>query len=230
MELKKPKFGRNRWCGPSALSIVTGLDTDYLAQLCEESGAKLRRGVVKSVQPSVIVKTAVKLGYRAELAIVSSHHRDKAPTFRDWVTDTTDGVWIVMVSAMHEAHWVVVDAGKRIASDNGAMLSTVPVPVTDKAVTKPLARRRVSRAVRICKGDEYIPSASVRTFRLAEKVTGKWGRLSADALRERFNETFTRAEAMETMRLAEAIPSYHTPSSWFARMVEAKRIVEAATT
>ena len=81
-----------------------------------------------------------------------------------------------------------------------------------------------------CKGDEYIPSASVRTFRLAEKVTGKWGRLSADALRERFNETFTRAEAMETMRLAEAIPSYHTPSSWFARMVEAKRIVEAATT
>ena len=221
MELKPVKLGRNRYCGPGAVSAITGLDTDAAARAIKAAAPNVAATAeeIKGTGLGDMIDTFRHLGLETEYAPLGI-----PTTYRKLLDEYDTGVWLVGVyKTTKSGHWVVVDAERKVVVDNGAMVSSVPVRADSDWVRKTFSGYKPCLAVRVLdKGEAGGP----KRYKLG-KASGKWGKLSADAIKEACGETFTKSEAVKAMGDASAVPNYKTNVAWFKRMVEAKRIIEA---
>jgi hypothetical protein len=95
----KPIRGKNTWCGPAAMSAITGFDTDYCAnELTRITG----REVIKGVWPSELCKALFRMGYHP----IRMPDGDKPPTLSQWLRQPRDreDVYLVFITR----HYIVV--------------------------------------------------------------------------------------------------------------------------
>jgi hypothetical protein len=120
--VKKPATGRgNRFCGPAAISIITGLDT-------AQSAALIRQGTNKrSVQGTSIYEVSRALndlGYGVNsVAKVNPLAPRTNPTLAAWLRDTTKtrGSHVYLISAGN--HWQVVQGRRFCCGQTGEIVS-----------------------------------------------------------------------------------------------------------
>lgn len=145
--VRHPKSGGNRFCGPAALSILTGIDTGQAAALLREvSGARAIMGTYSSH----MIKALVKLGY----SINSAYSFWEKPTLAAWLRDTRKdrGTGVYLVSAGH--HWQVVQGRRYCCGIVGDVIS-----IRDDRVKRRARVRAAYEVVRITsvKIEEVVP-------------------------------------------------------------------------
>jgi hypothetical protein len=122
-KLNQIKQANNRYCGPAAISIISGCDTDVAERLIQE-----QRGNSKNVIGSWTSEVRValgKLGWRVEEIAVPDES-----LFSVLMKRPTIGVWLVTVPG----HFIVIE----VASDN--------CYICDTATKKPI---NMSASVRL---------------------------------------------------------------------------------
>lgn len=104
------KPGQNRWCGPAAISFLTGLDTDQAAKLIRQYTGK--RQVIGTDEDAM----RYVLGQYGICMVEMDHYPDKAarPTLVQWLrlTRRERGQRTYLVSAGD--HWQLI-SGRRYA-------------------------------------------------------------------------------------------------------------------
>lgn len=131
-----PAVGRNRYCGPAALAILVGCDTDEAArQLRDITGQR----AIYGVRPRDLKAALARHGLRASPTFIA----DPAPTLRQWVAHLTasryfHGRFLLRLTG----HYVIYDARDGQIADNHTIY---PLPV-DRYTG---LRRRVRTAWRI---------------------------------------------------------------------------------
>lgn len=116
--LRGREFGHN-WCGPSALSIITGRTVDYCARLCAEKSRTTRHWVsrqhtaqsIKGVYNSEMFFALTKMGfeYREVMGI-------KGKTLNQYMAERGGEQWKGVMLINVTRHYVVVN--RDIVSDN----------------------------------------------------------------------------------------------------------------
>lgn len=101
--------GHNRYCGPAAISIITGIDTAEASAVIRHATKKQS---VKGTSNWDILRSLSLLGYRATSAAkVNPNDRRSCPTLAAWLrSPERDGQSLYLVSAGY--HWQVVQ-GRR---------------------------------------------------------------------------------------------------------------------
>ena len=105
--------GKNRYCGPGAIAMLTGLDTDTVAR---EIRAYTGKPYVKSTPTSALGYVLARLCATVERLPVTGR-----PRLQDWVRTLGEGRYAVWVTG----HYVVVEVngwGKRRVGDNRTKL------------------------------------------------------------------------------------------------------------
>ena len=123
----KPTKGIRNWCGPTALSILTGRTVGYCAKICAEQANGLRRRykngrwhpvvkltakTIKGVKDSEMVWAAIKMGFR--LREVSRIYPPK--TLFRIMEDMKTALWKEALLINVTDHYVVAQRG--ICYDN----------------------------------------------------------------------------------------------------------------
>ena len=106
----KAARGHNRYCGPAALSIVTGINTAEAAALIRKT-SNVRS--VKGTSIYQMTRAYNALGYHlTSAAKVNPNDRNSNPTLAAWLKETasTRGNDVFLISAGH--HWQIVQ-GRR---------------------------------------------------------------------------------------------------------------------
>ena len=128
LKLNPVAAGNNRFCGPSAISILTGINTDEASRLIRSVNGK--RSVMGTSDRDILA--SLKLcGIVASRVL--SKPRGKGPTLAKWF-DTTRGTKIFLVTAGW--HWQVVQGSQYVCG-----LTSEIIDITDKRVRR---RSRVS--------------------------------------------------------------------------------------
>ena len=112
-----PAIGRNRWCGPGALAILTGLPTDETAGLLRQVSG---RTAIKRIRRRYMLAVLDRLGYAAEE--LARTWNGRGPALEKWAATAPPGVYLVIVTG----HYVVVDATAGEVADNH---SIYPLPL-----------------------------------------------------------------------------------------------------
>lgn len=120
----------NRFCGPSAISALTGLDTrDTAAILRDVSG----RRVIKGTYDHQMRKACAKLGlnmvpYREYLLPSHPNPLFNAPTLISWLRQTRDdrGTNTYLLSAGH--HWCIVQGRRYVCGITGRIVPFKDIP------------------------------------------------------------------------------------------------------
>lgn len=107
--VKRAAKGHNGYCGPSALSIITGIDTAEASAVIRHVS---RKRSVKGTSHLEIITSLNLLGYHVSSASKLNPFTPKAnPTLAAWLkSDQRDGKTLYLVVAGH--HWQVVQ-GRR---------------------------------------------------------------------------------------------------------------------
>ena len=108
--VRKAARGHNRYCGPAALSIVTGINTAEAAALIRKT-SNVRS--VKGTSISQMTRAYNALGYHlTSAAKVNPNDRKSNPTLAAWLKETasTRGDNVYLIAAGH--HWQIVQ-GRR---------------------------------------------------------------------------------------------------------------------
>lgn len=125
MQIQDAIIGSNGFCGPTAISALTGLDTDAVVALLLELRPFLRKNVggMDACSMGAVLR---HLGYRCTEPTSRSY---KKPTLNQWIKDheysltQTDTVYLIGTSD----HWVVIQGqqyvcpftkGKRVGLDD----------------------------------------------------------------------------------------------------------------
>lgn len=115
--LHKP-HGKNRYCGPSVISAITGMSTDDAAyQARNISGRKY----IKSMSQSLLRRTLNVSGCEVGRVLVAADYRDRPHSgaylnFADWADMRTDEEFNSIMVVGVTGHWVVIY--KNMAVDN----------------------------------------------------------------------------------------------------------------
>ena len=108
--VRKAAKGHNRFCGPAALSIVTGIDTAQAAALIRKT-SNVRS--VMGTSTYQIIRAFNALGYHlTSAAKINPNDRKSNPTLAAWLKETasTRGNDVFLISAGY--HWQIVQ-GRR---------------------------------------------------------------------------------------------------------------------
>lgn len=96
--LKEVKFGFNKYCGPSVLSILTGRSTDDCAAVISKINKQYQ---VAGVQPDHLLRAAEQMGFDTAAVPVSGYSLYRALT----MLVNADGLYIIVVPQ----HFVVIE-------------------------------------------------------------------------------------------------------------------------
>jgi hypothetical protein len=126
-----PAIGGNRWCGPGALAILTGKDTDETARLLREvSGKRAIFGIQQRYMLDVLHREGLRALEIGQLA--------QTGPFRKFKGEACPGTYLVIITG----HYVVIDTATMEVCDN---MTVYPVPLAKYR----RANKRVKRAWRI---------------------------------------------------------------------------------
>lgn len=136
--VKRAAKGHNRFCGPAALSIITGVDTAEAAAVIRHVS---RKRSVTGTSHWEILRSLSLLGYKATSAAkVDPLNRKTNPTLAAWLkSDERDGKSLYLIAAGH--HWQVVQ-GRRFCCG----ITKDIVSIRDEKVKR---RARVTAAFKI---------------------------------------------------------------------------------
>ena len=127
--VRKAAKGHNRFCGPAALSIVTGIDTAQAAALIRKT-SNVRSVMGTSLYQMIRAYNA--LGYHlTSAAKVNPFDRKSNPTLAAWLKETasTRGNDVFLIAAGR--HWQIVQ-GRRFCCG----LTQKPVSLTHEKVKR----------------------------------------------------------------------------------------------
>ncbi len=165
---------KNRYCGPSALSALTGLSTgDTAALLRKVSGKRSIKGT-----HTRHMKVALEwLGYRTGCDFDYEHLPARGrPTLLRWAKGRPDKSATYLLSVGH--HWAVVQGRRYVC---GIIGSIVPIKESPKKRAKVKAAWRITRHIEV-NLKSVIPPAPVRppdVYRSdrqqAKALAAKWG-------------------------------------------------------
>jgi signal recognition particle subunit SEC65 len=119
--VKKAAKGHNRFCGPAAISIITGLDTAQSAALLRRVN---RRQSITGTSFGEVSRVLTKLGYTLiSAAKVNPFDRKSNPTLAAWLRETTRlrGDALYLISAGR--HWQVVQGRRFCCGKTGEIVS-----------------------------------------------------------------------------------------------------------
>lgn len=143
--VRKAARGHNRYCGPAALSIVTGIDTAQAAALIRKT-SNVRS--VMGTHSYQMIRAFNALGYHlTSAAKVNPNDRKSNPTLAAWLKETasTRGDNVYLIAAGH--HWQIVQ-GRRLCCS----LTQQPVPLKHDKVKR---RARVTGVWKITYDPRY---------------------------------------------------------------------------
>jgi hypothetical protein len=105
----------NRYCGPAALAILTGLDTGQAAANIRRLSGKSR---VIGTSVTTMLRTLKALGYTptqtTDARWTQKEWRKLRPTLQNWAAGTTCDVFLVNITG----HWLVYDGRSGEVCDN----------------------------------------------------------------------------------------------------------------
>lgn len=118
--VRKAARGHNRYCGPAALSIITGVDTAEAASIIRFVS---RRPSIKGTSSYEILKALSLLGYQGRSALkVDPRNKQANPTLAAWLkSETRDSSKLYLVAAGH--HWQVVQGRRFCCGKTGEVVS-----------------------------------------------------------------------------------------------------------
>jgi hypothetical protein len=168
--VKRAAKGHNRYCGPAALSIITGIDTAEASAVIRFVNKK------RSVQGTYdweIIKSLNLLGYNVASAAKLNPLTPKAnPTLAGWLkSDGRDGKTLYLVAAGH--HWMVVQGRRYCCGKTRDIVS-----IRDEKVKR---RARVTAVYRIDHARK-VALADVLPAKVTVKDTEATARRKARAL------------------------------------------------
>lgn len=112
-----PAIGTNRYCGPAALAILTGLDTDACATMLRMVSGKryikgiAKRHMLKCLQNLNLSTTNVSIGFKPHPLQTFGLPLNK------WIDTVSAATYLVIIAN----HFVVVDAKFGMVCDNGTV-------------------------------------------------------------------------------------------------------------
>lgn len=157
-EIRHPKVGRNRYCGPGAVSALTGCDTQQAAALMRKHSGRYS---IKSSTGGEVWSALRALGYSVEDIHVKTERYtnsngtsyNRMPSLRNWLAQSKElrGSDAFLVST--PTHWLVIQGNRRVCS-----LSKGIVFVDEH---QPCMKQQMSGAYRITKLREVNPASVV---------------------------------------------------------------------
>lgn len=132
--------GTNRWCGPNAVSIVTGLATDAVARMIRE---RFNRRICTGTYAYELEYVFQALGYKMDMCYKGS--TQKRITIARWLKlykEQRTAGRVFLLSAGH--HWQIVSGRRFACSKTGGKV----VSVRDASVGR---RRRIKAVYEITK-------------------------------------------------------------------------------
>ena len=101
----RPVHGRNRYCGPAAISTLTGCSTDQAARHYRVLSGKAQcRGMHIRYVKRILQGSGIKLGLRHDYSTMEPRER---PTLAWALRNTGPGTYLVSASN----HWIVMQIG-----------------------------------------------------------------------------------------------------------------------
>lgn len=119
--VNKAAKGHNRFCGPAALSIISGIDTAQAAYLLRSLG---KRKSITGTSTGEVLRALQHLGYNAfSVAKVNPLKPKDNPTLAGWLRATTKtrGSKLYLIDAGH--HWQVVQGRRYACGLTGSVVS-----------------------------------------------------------------------------------------------------------
>jgi hypothetical protein len=139
MKIHPVKQNGNRYCGPAAISALTGVGTKEAAALIREANGITRP--VKWTTTREITITLSHLGFEAP-QVFSAAREKRKPTLAGWLKETPRPAGDVFLVA-YGGHWGVVSGRRYVCSQTQEIVS-----VRDKRIKR---RARVLAAWRVSK-------------------------------------------------------------------------------
>lgn len=106
-----PAIGKNRYCGPGALAMLTGCSTDEAARLIRQNSGQL---YVKGAANKDVLAALFALGCTVRPVPVVTWKRFYEPPLREFVKTLQAGRYLVEVTR----HYVAVDVEAGEVGDN----------------------------------------------------------------------------------------------------------------
>ena len=112
MKFHAPK-GRNTYCGPGAMSIVTGETTDDCTTICRQLTGRRQ---IQSMTPHEITATLIAMGHDARWQHTEYNENWQRPTLARWLGKRNPEQRRVMTIVFITGHFIVV--GGQLTCDN----------------------------------------------------------------------------------------------------------------
>jgi len=122
--VKKPRDGSTTWCGPGALSIITGRTVKYCAKLCAEAAGWNRytkrphtAKTIKGVYHEEMKSALNKMGFTMTPALlIGRDERYNRKTLRAYMAGRGGPEWKAVMLVCAGNHYVVIN--RDTVSDN----------------------------------------------------------------------------------------------------------------
>tara|TARA_R110000824_G_scaffold147723_2_gene317242 strand:+ start:280 stop:951 length:672 start_codon:yes stop_codon:yes gene_type:complete len=162
-------YTSNKFCGPAALSAITGMDT---ATAAREIRSRSGQGIVKGSAPRHVLAVLASLGYHSKEVFHCYHGGD----FREWAAETAEerGDQVYLLVAGN--HFRVVQGDKYVCGLTRAIVDIKDAPVSARCNAKTTEIYRITKREEVALPTPYkVVDEQAKARRDAKKIMEKYG-------------------------------------------------------